>query len=81
MPSKRIELEIITSGKSGDEYCDPSCPHFEVFLKFPERYTCKIAPSSQGVEPDKFGRVQRNNSCKYLCGEEFPERYWALSKQ
>ena len=68
-------VEITTSEKSGKDFCDEACEHFALHVKFPPQAICKICGPLP--EPDSYNRFPRHLACKYICGEEVPERFWS----
>jgi hypothetical protein len=68
-------VEITTSERSGNEFCDEACEHYVLHVKFPPQAICKICGPLP--EQDSFGRTSRHLACKYICGEEVPERFWS----
>lgn len=79
MSDIEIKIQIKTSEKFGDEFCDPECPHITTYLKFPPIAICKFSPGLE-IHPDQQGRLPRNTACKYLAGEEVEDRFWSPLK-
>lgn len=75
MPKISTPFEIITSEKFGKDFCSHECEHVERFTKFPLQLICKATGSPIGV--DAHERYVRTNGCKYLFGEEVPDRFWS----
>lgn len=81
MPEVKIEKGkdvIRTSPQYGPDFCDFDCEHIETYTKFPPVAVCKIGGVM--INQDDKGRVPRTIFCKYLCGEEVPERFWSPMK-
>jgi len=72
---KSTTFEIEVSEKFGAGFCSHECEHIEQFVKFPLQLVCK---ATHGViEVDQHQRYKRTNGCKYLFGEEVPDRFWS----
>ena len=79
MPKQQKPISIPTSDKRGPDYCDPECPHAVEFNRFPQRIMCKL--SGRDLVGDVQGNFKRTVFCKYMMGEEVPERFWSPYKE
>lgn len=71
-------VEIKSSTQHGKDFCETKeegCEHFVLFVPFPPQGICKICGPLP--EPDSLNRFPRHLSCKYLCREEVPDRFWS----
>lgn len=75
MPKQSTPFNIMTSDKFGSEFCSHECEHVERFIKFPLQLICKATGGT--VVVDKHERYVRTPGCKYLFGEEVPDRFWS----
>ena len=75
MNPDRVIVEIKTSEQHGKAFCDEGCDHFVLFVNFPPQGICKVCGPL--AEPDSLNRFPRHLACKYVCGEEVPERFWS----
>jgi hypothetical protein len=78
MADVKVELVIKTSERHGTDFCSYECEHIENYTKFPPSAICKI--TNAHMDADRQDRFERPNSCKYLCGEEVPNRFWSPLK-
>ena len=70
-----LKITVTTSEKFGHDYCDYDCEHIETYTKFPPVAICKITGAT--LEADRHERFERPHACKYMCGEEVPNRFWS----
>jgi hypothetical protein len=75
MSTLKPVIEIKTSEQHGDKFCEEACEHFVLFVNFPPQGICKVCGPLP--EPDSLNRFPRHLACKYVCGEEVPERFWS----
>lgn len=75
MSKTSVPFEIVTSDKFGSNFCSHECEHVEKFVSFPLQLICKATGSP--IEVDQHERYVRTPGCKYLFGEEVPDRFWS----
>jgi hypothetical protein len=78
MPPIKKVITIHTSDNRGEDYCDPKCEHAVETNRFPQQILCKI--SGKNLKVDLQGNVSRSVFCRYLCGEEVPDRFYSQLK-
>jgi hypothetical protein len=78
MPELKKLITIHVSDKVGKDFCDPKCEHSVETNMFPQVITCKF--SGKPLRQDAYGNHKRSVHCRYLFGEEVPDRFWSPLK-